>query len=117
MERIKVYLLIDGERDYQDSKWGVRRDEEGTPDEEKDVAEWINYMEFHLQKAKNSVYYLDREEALAEIRKVTALGVRAMEIHGCPERVVKLDYDPNKMFNNDTTGTTGGKQIPNTFTS
>lgn len=94
MERIKVYQLIDGERDYQDSRWGVRRDEEGTPDEEKDVAEWINYMEFHLLKAKNSVYYLDREGALAEIRKVTALGVRAMEIHDAPARIIKLDVAP-----------------------
>lgn len=92
MERIKVYQVIDGERDYQDHKWGNG----DVPDEEKDVAEWINYMEFHLQKAKNSVYYLDRDEALAEIRKVTALGVRAMEIHGVPARIVKLDVAPTK---------------------
>jgi hypothetical protein len=93
MERTDVYKRIDGERDYQDAKWGTRREADGTPDEEKPVAEWINYMEFHLQKAKNAVYYLDTKEALAELRKVTALGVRAMEIHGCPERVILPEPD------------------------
>jgi hypothetical protein len=86
LERQEVYKRLDGERDYQDERWGTRRTLEGTPDEEKPVAEWINYMEFHLAKAKEKVYYLKTEEALAEIRKVSALGVRAMEIHGCPER-------------------------------
>lgn len=86
MERKDVYKLIDGERNYQDSTWSIRRDAQGTPDEEKPVAEWINYMEFHLQKAKNAVYYLKTQEALAEVRKVAALAVRAMEIHGAPER-------------------------------
>jgi hypothetical protein len=86
MERTEIYKRLDGERNYQDAKWGVRREADGTPDEEKPVAEWINYMEFHLLKAKNAVYYLNTEGALDELRKVTALGVRAMEIHGCPER-------------------------------
>ena len=86
LERTDVYKRLDGERDYQDKKWGTRRTADGTPDEKKPVAEWINYMEFHIAKAKEKVYYLDTQAALAEIRKVTALGVRAMEIHGCPPR-------------------------------
>jgi hypothetical protein len=86
LERPAVYQRINGERDYQDSIWGVRRDLDGTPDEEKPVAEWINYIEYHLAKAKEKVYHLDTQGALAEIRKVTALGVRTIEIHGCPER-------------------------------
>lgn len=91
MQRSDVYKRLDGERDYQDERWGTRRTLDGTPDEEKPVAEWINYMEFHLAKAKEKVYYLKTEEALAEVRKVTALGVRAMEIHGCPERIIPVD--------------------------
>jgi hypothetical protein len=86
MERTEIYKRLNGERDYQDAKWGSRRQMDGTPDEEKPVAEWINYMEYHIAKAKERVYHLDTEGATAEIRKVTALGVRAMEIHGCPER-------------------------------
>jgi hypothetical protein len=50
-------------------------------------------MEHHLNKAKNSVYYLNQNEALAEIRKVTALGVRTMEIHGCPSRKFPVETD------------------------
>ena len=88
MERKEVYKRIDGERDYQDKTWVARRTKDGTPDEEKSVAEWIIYIENHLLKAKHAVYYLDTNRALAEVRKVAALAVRAMEIHGAPERVV-----------------------------
>jgi len=89
MKRIEIYNRIDGERNYQDANWGTRREIEGTPDEEKPVAEWVNYIEYHLSKAKERIYHLDTEGALHELRKVTALGVRAMEIHGCPERIIK----------------------------
>lgn len=86
MERTDIYKCIDGERDYQDANWGSRRQADGTPDEEKPVAEWINYIEYHISKAKDKVYHLDTAGATAELRKVAALAVRAMEIHGCPER-------------------------------
>jgi len=86
MERKEIYKCIDGERDYQDTNWGSRRQMDGTPDEEKPVAEWINYIEFHIAKAKERVYHLDTGGATAELRKVAALAVRAMEIHGCPPR-------------------------------
>ena len=91
MERKDVYKRIDGERDYQDRTWVARRTLDGTPDEEKPVAEWINYIEYHLSKAKDKVYHLDTQAALEEIRKVTALGVRTMEIHGCPPRQSEVD--------------------------
>ena len=108
MEREEIYKCIDGERDYQDANWTPRRTANGTPDNEKPVAEWINYIEHHLSKAKDRVYYLDTEGATHELRKVAALAVRAMEIHGCPERVIKLDYNPNDRG-------TGGKPTTNTL--
>lgn len=86
MKRIEIYKRIDDERDYQDAKWGHRRTLDDTPDEENPIAEWINYIEYHVSKAKNCVYHLDTEGATVELRKVAALAVRAMEIHGCPER-------------------------------
>ena len=95
MERKEVYDRIDTERQYQDLRWTPRREKNGTPDEEKPIAEWINYMEFHLAKAKEAVYFLNDKEALAEVRKVTALGVRCMELHGCPEREI-----PEELKNN-----------------
>lgn len=82
MERKKVYEILDDERDYQDSK------KVNLGDKEKSVAEWILYMEYHLDIAKRLVYHLSQTNALAEIRKVTALGVVAMEVHGCPEREI-----------------------------
>lgn len=91
MYRLDVYKNIDIEREYQDQQWTEGNRQNGVPDEDKSVAEWINYMEFHLTKAKEMVYKLNQTEALSEIRKVTALGVRAMEIHGCPERVLKIN--------------------------
>jgi hypothetical protein len=97
MEREEIYTRIDGERDYQDANWGSRRQMDGTPDEEKPVAEWINYIEYHIGKAKEKVYHLDTEGATHELRKVAALAVRAMEIHGCPERIIKLDYNPDEV--------------------
>lgn len=87
MERHDVYKNIDNERDYQDWRWNanlLRQDD--VPDNEKPVAEWINYIEYHLNKAKNENYQLEKENTLAEIRKIAALAVRCLEIHGCPQR-------------------------------
>ncbi len=94
MDRKEVYRILDGERDYQDVKWELRNEINGIPDKTKPIAEWLTYIEHHLNKAKNAVYYLQNDEALAEIRKVTALGVRAMEINGCPERKIGKIINP-----------------------
>jgi hypothetical protein len=91
MERKEVYKLIDGERDYQDKTWVASRTANGTSDEETSVAEWITYIEHHLHKAKAGVYYIDTNAALAELRKIAALAVRAMEIHGAPERIMQSE--------------------------
>ena len=88
MEKNEVYERVDGELKYQDKRWVVRRDANDTPDESKPPAEWINYMQHHVNKANTAVYNLDDKEALAQIRKVVALGVRALMIHGCPEREI-----------------------------
>ena len=91
MERSEVYDRIDTERDYQDLRWSPRREANDTPDEEKPPAEWLNYMEYHLDAGKVEVYKLNDDEALAHVRKVAALAVRCLELHGCPERVIPED--------------------------
>lgn len=88
MERQEVYKKIDVERDYQDLRWSPRREKNNTPDEQKPPAEWLNYIEFHLSKAKEKVYMLEDEQALAEVRKIAALTVRCLELHGCPDRII-----------------------------
>jgi len=80
MKREDVYKLIDGEREYQDSRWNAETTASGglhAPEE------WIVYMEDYLNEAK---HILSREnvqtaypKAMEIIRKVTAMGVAAME--------------------------------------
>lgn len=96
MKREEIYKEIDKERDYQDKKWK----DGDVPDRDKDIAEWVNYMEFHLHKASNKIYNMDKEGALDEIRKVTALGVCAMEVHGCPSRKNGCSCDRCKCTDN-----------------
>jgi hypothetical protein len=104
MERNDVYKRIDAERKYQDLRWSGDLRVGDVPDEEKPVAEWINYIEYHLSKAKDCNYHLKTNHALEEIRKVAALAVRAMEIHGCPERRMP-DRIGNVKINPDGTTT------------
>lgn len=96
MERNEVYQRIDTERDYQDLRWDSEKND-GAYDNEKDVAEWINYIEYHIHAAKNQIYNSDKEEALAHIRKIAALSVRTMEVHGCPKRVIPKELIKEKL--------------------
>lgn len=86
MEKEEVYKRINGELIYQDLRWKNNLRPDGVPDEEKPVAEWLNYIEYHLDKAKNYNYHLDKNNSLHELRKVAALAIRALMIHGCPLR-------------------------------
>jgi len=85
MERKEVYRIIDGERDYQNT---VRKanENETREDQDKCLSDFILNMEYTLNKAKTAIYTLNETEALALIRKVTALGVATGETFGFPER-------------------------------
>lgn len=80
MKREDVYKLIDGEREYQDKRWN----RETTVSEGEHTPEaWLIYMEDYLNEAK---HIISREatqtanpKAMEIIRKVTAMGVAAME--------------------------------------
>jgi hypothetical protein len=43
-------------------------------------------MEHHLNKAKEAAYNINQAEVMSEIRKITALGVAAMEHNTTPSR-------------------------------
>lgn len=81
MARSAVFRLLDGERDYQVSKWG-----EDESEWHKSPAEFVLYMEHHLAKAREATTHGDDISAMEQIRKVTALGVAAMELNGCAAR-------------------------------
>jgi hypothetical protein len=81
MKRTDVYKLIDGERDYQDERWNVNTT--GTDGMHDSPVEWISFMETYLQEAKTILSHNSKEVsyplAMDNIRKVTAMGVAAME--------------------------------------
>ena len=88
MKRKDVYELIDGERDYQDSKWNEQTTSTGG--KHNSPEEWIVYMEDYLAEAK---HLLAREshntsypKAMSIIRKVAGMCVAAMEQIDTPKR-------------------------------
>ena len=93
MERTDVYKLIGGEREYQEWRWKKNLREDYVPDEDKAPAEWLNYIKFHLERAEITNYQLSKSDTMEEIRKIAALAVRAMEIHGCEPRQIDIDIN------------------------
>jgi hypothetical protein len=84
-ERSEVYAAIDSERAYQDAQQGNAKRHEGQPP--MTPGEYILCMEKCLHDAREAWYKPDGGTAcLPFIRKVTALGVGAMELHGAPRR-------------------------------
>ena len=79
MDRRDVYKLIDGEREYQLRRHDGATAEKPHRDEDHHVADWLTYIEAHIGKCKNCIYYLDTAGAMSEMRKVAALAVAAME--------------------------------------
>lgn len=85
VSRQEVYQAIDGERDYQDAGRGNAQRHEGMP--EMTPGEYILCMEKCLQDAREAWYRPDGGQAcLPHLRKVSALGVAAMELYGAPAR-------------------------------
>jgi hypothetical protein len=82
-KRSIVYEAIDGERDYQDERWGGS----GTHGVHS-VTEFLTYIQDYTNEA---LHIESREEdanqkALHIVRKIAALGVACMEQHGAPNR-------------------------------
>ena len=80
--RRKVYQLLDGERDYQDSLPNHNE----THDMSHSVADWVIFMEERILRAKLALYNEDELAAMKEVRVVSALGVVAMEHNTTPAR-------------------------------
>lgn len=80
--RQAVYAAIDGERAYQDAKWGGRNH-----DNVESIANFILYIERYLNQAKAALVDSTHDTAALDvIRKVAALAVVCMEVHGAPGR-------------------------------
>lgn len=85
--RHEVFDAIDSERAYQDNKWNPTTTTTGGTHS---FSEWIAYMEDYLAEAKHILARNAEQEAspvVAHImRKVTTMGVAAMEQLGAPRR-------------------------------
>lgn len=80
-ERKEVYGLIDGERNYQDEKWGGDdHDSQHIP------LEWLMILEDRLSEAKHRWFEEGDKGVMAEILTMAAVAVAAMEYHPVPER-------------------------------
>lgn len=78
VDRDEVYAAIDGERNYQDVRWGP------TP---RTVGEFVTYIQRYTTKLIEAASDNDGDEAALEVvRKVAALAVACMEQHGAPPR-------------------------------
>lgn len=90
--RAEVYKLIDGERDYQDEKWGATLSNNRSPGPDgkpgdRSIDEMVLYIQGYADDATRlASHYANPQETMAAIRKVAALCVKAMEQHGAPPR-------------------------------
>lgn len=89
--RAEVYAALDSERRYQDARWN--RDTTSTGGFHENLADWLLFQRQYLTKAEDLIGTLPEPEAtrlaLHMQRKVTALGVAAMEQLGAPMRPVE----------------------------
>lgn len=93
--RAEVYAAIDSERDYQDARWGRQQyptvsgsSNELRKDGNRTLDEFILYMAGYMNDTVQiGSHTTDPVVKLDFIRKVTALGVAAMEQHGAPHRI------------------------------
>jgi hypothetical protein len=87
LSRKEVYELIDGERDYQDSRWNASTtitEGQHTP------GEFLVFMQDYLREAFTQISRQGEpkasQDALGTIRKLAGLAVACMEQNGAPPR-------------------------------
>lgn len=94
--RIAVYAAIDSERQYQQA---MSEAAHGDPSEDgkKKLEQFVLYMDHYMTQLKaqlSTTWGPDAyREPLHTIRKITALGVAAMEVHGAPLRLKATKHE------------------------
>lgn len=79
--RAEVYSIIDGERAYQDHKWGT------PPERQQPVGAYLTVLRVILTKAERAwVENPGDLEALEGMRKLAATAVACLEQHGIVPR-------------------------------
>lgn len=89
--RQKVYEIIDGERDYQDSKWDIQTGLN------KPTESYIVYMQAYLNQAIKDISFASGDQkALDSLRKVVSLGIACFEVNGVPPRTTTSPVQSTK---------------------
>lgn len=87
MIREVVFELINEERDYQDTRW---TSETTTSGGLHSWEEWLTYIADYVQEAQHILSRESKQNAHARVganmRKIAAMAVCAMEQHGAPSR-------------------------------
>lgn len=85
--RMEVFGALDSERAYQAHRWNEHTTTSGG---HHSFSEWLAYMDYYIGLAKKELATRARQEAYPDVahimRKITAMGVAAMEEHGAPKR-------------------------------
>lgn len=95
MKREEVYEIIDGERDYQNSRWGKTLSGNRLPGPmqnggDRSIDEFVTYIVGYADDLIHEAsHFADSDKKLAIIRKIAGLCVACMEQHGVPPREVK----------------------------
>ena len=88
--REEVFAAINGEREYQDSKWSADRTDSGGSHT---VDEWLVYIEDYVNEAKHFTSRNSnpkaREFVLNALRKIGAMAVAAQEQNGVRTRAIE----------------------------
>ena len=90
LTRSEAYSVIDSERAYQEMRMVRDGSTSLPPGQPHTPEEFILYMEHYLHLAREKASTVWGPDAKAQtmdiVRKVTALGVAAIEANGCPRR-------------------------------
>lgn len=85
MKRSTIYTAIDAERDYQDAM-AAKAHGDPSNDSKKALEQFVLYMDAYMTTLKHELSTTwgpnAYEGPLHTLRKVVALGVAAMEVHG-----------------------------------
>lgn len=87
LTRQGVYEVIDSERDYQESRWNPSTTTSGG---NHSPQEWLTYIRDYTEEALHigcrEADQICMEKQMANMRKIAALAVAAMENLGAPKR-------------------------------
>ena len=80
LSRKDVFNLINEERDYQNNKWHI------TEQSEYAISDWLTMIKKYLNEAENATFDVDKDSAMCAIKKMSSLGIAAIEQIGCKTR-------------------------------